>query len=509
MRSTAFLVRSIRQDSRLVTHHAMRAAMAVVILYLFFIQMNFARLRVGAGGIFAREVVFCCYWFLTLVGGMHFCTAIVEEKEEQTLPLLRMTGASAFSILAGKSLPRLMVAVLFLVSVAPFLILSISLGGVLPLGLIGAILSIVCYAIMLSQIGLLASVVSKSASVAFSVTCFLWAGVELSHWWLGMLGAAMDDGGTLYQFQSQFVLVGNLSSTLLAFDPSELWFPHMTFHLIVAAIAFAVSWLLFEQFTDVVAGERPARPALSSSRVGGRVWDNALAWKSWRHLAGGWRGIWIRAVAVPLCCFTATVLLLAVFDGDAELPIVAGITLAMGVATMLVNLARLCGAVFHSEIHQKTLPALVMLPQPLSHTMASTIAGLVPSMAAGSVTAVLSLTVLFLVGIFTNEPVGNAIQFLVQPWFLHFFSWVAVTLHLGVLLSTHVRHGGMLMAIGILWLGAPLCCGTALGVLAGSGGGGFDLMAYGLPVLLIIAEVIACLFLQQMTLGRLEELAGQ
>lgn len=509
MRSTAFLVRSIRQDSRLVLHHAMRAVMAAVILYLFFIQMNFARLRVGAGGIFASEVVFCCYWFLTLVGGMHFCTAIVEEKEEQTLPLLRMTGASAFSILAGKSLPRLMIAVLFLASVAPFLILSISLGGVLPLGLIGAILSIVCYAIMLSQIGLLASVVSKSASVAFTVTCLLWAAVELSHWWLGLFGVALDDGGSLYQFQSQFVLVNNLSSTLLAFEPSELWFPHMGFHLIVACLAFVLSWLLFDRCSEVEVSEGPTRLAARSSQAGGRVWDNALAWKSWQSLGGGWRGIWIRAVGVPLCCFTATVLLLLIFEGLEDLAVVSGITLAMGVVLLLINLARLGGTVFHSEIHQKTLPGLVMLPQPLSHTMISTVAGLVPSMAAASVTAVVSLMLLFLTGLVNGEAVGNVIQLLVQPWFLHLFSWVAVTLHLGVLLSTHVRHGGMLLAVALLWLGAPLCCGTAIGVMSFGSGFGGDFLAYALPVLLILVELVACLFLQQMTLRRLEELAAQ
>lgn len=508
MRSTAFLVRSIRQDSRLLLHHAMRAVMAAVILYLFFIQMNFARLRVGAGGIFASEVVFCCYWFLTLVGGMHFCTAIVEEKEEQTLPLLRMTGASAFSILAGKSLPRLMIAVLFLASVAPFLILSISLGGVLPLGLIGAILSIVCYAIMLSQIGLLASVISRSASVAFTATCLMWAAVELSHWWLGLIGAAMDDGGSLYQFQSQFVLVNNLSSTLLAFEPSELWFPHMGFHLIVAGVAFAVSWLLFDRFSEVEASEGPKRQVSRSSQARGRVWENALAWKSWQALGGGWRGIWIRAVGTPLVCFTATVLLLLAFEGTPNLGLVCGITLTMGVALLLINLARLGGTVFHSEIHQKTLPGLIMLPQPLSKTMISTVAGLVPSIAAASVTAVISLALMVLRGVAKGDPVGNVIQLLIQPWFVHLFSWVAVTLHLGVLLSTHVRHGGMLLAVALLWLGAPLCCGTAIGVMSFGGSRG-DFVAYGLPVLLILAELIACLFLQQMTVGRLEKLAAQ
>lgn len=300
------------------------------------------------------------------------------------------------------------------------------------------------------------------------------------------------------------MLVNNLSSTLLAFEPSELWFPHMGFHLIVASIAFVLSWLLFDRFSDVEVSEGPARLSTGSSQAGGRVWDNALAWKSWQTLGGGWRGIWLRAVGVPLCCFT-----IAVFAGSPDLAVVSGISLTIGGTVLVIDVARLSGAVFHSEIHQQTLPALVMLPQPLSHTMASTVAGLVPSMVAAAATAVMSLMLLFLVGWATGEAVGNAIQVLVQPWFLHLFSWVAVTLHLGVLLSTHVRHGGMLLAVALLWLGAPLCCGTAIGVMSFGPGPGGDFLAYGLPVLLILAELIACVFLQHMTLRRLEELAAQ
>ena len=122
----------------------MRAAMAAMILYLFAAQSYMSAVRVGAGASFASTVVMCCYWFLTLIGGIHFGSAIVEEKEEGTLALLRMTGASPFSILAGKSLPRLMVAVLFLFVVSPFLMLAITLGGFLPYGLISSIVSILC-----------------------------------------------------------------------------------------------------------------------------------------------------------------------------------------------------------------------------------------------------------------------------------------------------------------------------------------------------------------------------
>ena len=71
----------------------------------------------------------CCYWCLTLLGVMYFSVAITEEKEEETLPLLRMTGIRNMTLLIGKSIPRLAVVVLLILIAAPFLMLAVTLGG--------------------------------------------------------------------------------------------------------------------------------------------------------------------------------------------------------------------------------------------------------------------------------------------------------------------------------------------------------------------------------------------
>ncbi|MEZ6127423.1 MAG: ABC transporter permease subunit [Planctomycetaceae bacterium] len=501
------MIRSVRQDSRIVAHHLMRAGMATVILYLFFMQWEFARLRVGAGGLFASEVMYSCYWFLTLVGGIHFSTAIVEEKEEQTLPLLRMTGASAFAILAGKSIPRLAVAILFLFAVAPFLILSISLGGVLPLGLVGAILSVVCYAVMLSQIGLFASVVSRNSMAAFTLTCVLWSAVELSHWWLGLFDEISGMGLGLYDWQSQSVLVANLGQTLLAFTPSDLWFPHMTFHLWVAAIAFAASWLLFEPFTSGTAGEAVVEPPNVRSRAASRVWTDAAAWKSWEHLGGGWKWFGIRAVAGTLSCVTVSLILLLAIGSQMEWIALAWTTFVVGIAFLLINVCRLGGQVFNSEIHQKTLASLAMLPQPLGKTLRSTVFGLFPAVVASAIAVILSGGCLLLYAAAQGD-LDEVFEVFVEPWFLHLFSWILLTLHVGVLLSTHFRHGGMLVAVALLWLAAPIFCGMSVGVLAMTGVGE-DLFRFLLPMTMILGELVGCIVIQRSIVRRLQQLAGQ
>ena len=209
----------------MMSHHLMRCLMAVVILYLFSMEWVASTRKTAPGGIFAGTVMECCYWFLTMLGGVHFSTAITEEVEEQTLPLLKMTGASSFAILTGKSLPRLGVAVLFLLCAMPFLVLALTLGGVLPLGLASAILGIVCYAVMLSQLGLLCSVVGRNGKQAFMLTAIGWVAFELCHWWHGMIAE-------FFSFALRGTAVGSLGSTImvewLSWVPSCSLFGNLT-----------------------------------------------------------------------------------------------------------------------------------------------------------------------------------------------------------------------------------------------------------------------------------------
>ena len=187
IRATAFLTRSIRQESRLVSHHVMRGALAIVILGLFAAQLMMSATMGAAGYSFARTIASTSYWFLTVVGLLYFCIAITEEKEEDTLPLIRMTGVSNFSLLIGKSLPRLAIAGLFLMVIAPFVVLSITMGGVVIENLVACLLGMLCYAFLLSQIGLLASVVSSDSRRAIGVASVLWFVFEYGYLVAGLL----------------------------------------------------------------------------------------------------------------------------------------------------------------------------------------------------------------------------------------------------------------------------------------------------------------------------------
>lgn len=523
-RAMAFLTRSVRQDSRLLSHHAMRAAMAGLILYLFFMQsqMSFTRSAVGAG--FASTVVSCCYWFLTLLGGIHFSSAISEEKDEQTLALLKMTGASPLAILVGKSMPRLAVAALFLIVVAPFLLLSITLGGVLRLGLLSAILSILCYSVMLSQLGLFASVVSSSTRRAFSLMCILWLLFELPHWWswlaygafYNVLSTEWNDWFLeLNSSLSDFSLCGNLRTTLLAFEPEEIWHTHMTYELCVALFFFVLSWAAFEPCTSRSISEgssgdsSPGISRLLKMPVT-RPWKNAVMWKSWQHGTGGTIWLIARLVVAPVLIFGFGFAFALFSTGELYTESLIGWGLGLGIVFLLINIARLTGRVFNEEIHGKTLASLVMLPQPTSRTFWSLIQGLLPGILAASFTAVCGL--LLLCGYIAAEGgLDDLAETFIQPWFWHFGSWVLVTAHVGLYLTTYVRYGGMLLAVALCWLIMPMVFGTTVGLFAMASRGVFfaELMQYLFPMGLIVIELVACVLFQRAIHQRLIDLAGK
>lgn len=518
MRAAAFMTRSIRQDSRTISHHLMRAAVAAFILFLFATMVYSTRLQVGAGGDFAAQVFNCCYWFLTLLGGVHFSVAISEEKEEQTLPLLKMTGASSFAILLGKSLPRLAVTLLFLLCVAPFLMLSVTLGGVLMMGLISSIVSVLCYSLMLSQIGLLASVIASDSRRAFSLMTLFWFATELLWLWVMLIGEleliSKSTYQTWYDQTCSWSLIWNLKSTLLAFSATDWWFPHMAFELVVSLIAFSCSLLLFNRFSEERSSSTGASgwvPNLLSANHTSRAWDRALEWKTWHVLTGGSRWALIRAVVGTVLSFGIVSVVVVLIEGKLEFEAIFVGSFWVAVVIFLLSVGRMVGRVFQTEIQQKTLSTLVMLPNPARQTFLSVLKGLLPGMLASFVPVVIGFVAMMMVLTQHTNSLNNIFEILGEPWAWHVFSWALSTLALATYLSTRVRHGALLIAIGLLWFIGPMFFGIFAGLVIDPvfGSGSFDFFRYVIPLGLIFVELLFSVVLIGKACEHLEVLAGR
>ncbi len=371
--------------------------------------------------------------------------------------------------------------------------------------------------------GFFASVVSRTTSRAFTLTCLLWALFEFGHWWAGLasgldrsifgrsstISVWRDMFQQLSFWLSQRSLVNNLSASLLSFNPSDLWHANMTFHLFIAMAFFGLSWLLFEPCTARAlsgADKDSPRVAMLKKRVSvSRVWSDAVKWKSWYFVSGGRTWILMRLIVAPLVIFCLAATFAYIFELGVDRQIILGICIFASGCFFLINIARLFGGLVRKEIHEKTLASLVMLPKKTSSIFGSMLIGIMPAAVAGGFGLAFFT---FLMLLTSGASADDIVSFLAEPWCWHFVSWVAVTLHVGLLLTAYVRHGGMLLAVAVLWIAMPMFCGISMSLIAVGGRGSFDVVRYLMPLFLIALEVIVCVIAYQATVRRLDELAS-
>ena len=547
LRTSAFLVRSLRQETRFVSHHVMRAGLAALTLLLFFGRLASYSMSAGVGGMFASSVMTCCYWFVTLLGGIYFSAAIVEEKEEQTLPLLKMTGASPVAILLGKSGPRLVSVLLLLLVVTPFLLLAITLGGVLPRGLLSATLGILTYSVMFCQLALLASVVSRSFPGAFSKTIITWLVLEFLPFWswagsefalylsrFGSSAAAesyLKTTGSVFGVYewSQFtlawlhenlqwfegwtddlVLFGNLSMYMAEFGNVGLWEPQMTAHLILAVVFFCLSWLLFEPCTSRVVADGVDSPRKLSRRTRPprRAGSRALAWKSWRYSAGGWLGLTIRLIGAPLLVCGFVFGSAVGIDVSLSPWVLASTLVISGILVFVGSAAILLNRIFNTEIRDRTLSLLLMLPVSRNLLCSRMMLGVLPSIAASISCLSFGLLLFIYLEPKTVHGIGEALQ---TAWFYQMLLMGLTTVYFGLYLSMRLRYGGMLLAIICVWMIGPMVIASFLAIASfvfrGPVIGAFT--ASGLPIMLMLIEIFFSLWMHKLIIQGLDSVAEQ
>nr|MDQ3331062.1 ABC transporter permease subunit [Planctomycetota bacterium] len=162
--------RSIRMDARGVKGHAFRIAFALFI-YFGLLNAYLTSLAFGAPGLrFFSSICYLNLLFIGLAGTSFFATAVTEEKEEGTLGLLKMAGMSRGAILLGKSTSRLLSSMLLLMIQFPFLLLAITLGGVLYGQVAAAAVALLSFLAFTANAALLFSVICKRSGTAVAFT---------------------------------------------------------------------------------------------------------------------------------------------------------------------------------------------------------------------------------------------------------------------------------------------------------------------------------------------------
>lgn len=482
-RTVALLVRSLRVDARLMRTHLFR------LLFVGFICVNLAwaqalSVAMGAPGLqFFMQIAYLNFVFISLAGVSFFATAITEEKEEDTLGLLKMAGVSSLAILLGKSTSRLLSAVLLLLVQLPFTLLAITLGGVTMLQILAAYFSLGAYMVFLANAGLLSSVICSRSRRACSLmvlfliallpgpwigTSILDAGVQTGRW--SSANFLVAGGQALCGFLQEATVLHRITSIMFTGFDDSLLGTQVVSNLIAAALLFFMAWAVFERCTrDLASSTSPVRglvfkgaglrrflarggvwsDALVWFLGGGRVWRQALIWKDFHFVAGG--PVMLAAKFLLYGTIVACLGYLNSSEGALRFAEnLGGQTMAAAITVLAIEMSIYASRIFHEEMKWKTLSTMMMLPLSTITIAWSKVAGCTLGLIPG--------VCCFFVGYWIHpsggHEVGDALSEM-GTWFsfLYFIAFLHIVAFLSLILKWGALPLGIATTLMLTWCG--------------------------------------------------------
>jgi ABC-type transport system involved in multi-copper enzyme maturation permease subunit len=430
-------------------------------------------------------VIFLNAIFVTLLGVSYFSSAISEEKEEDTLGLMTMAGISPLGILLGKSTTRLFQVFLLLALQYPFTLLAITLGGLKPDQISAAYLALLAYTILLANMGLFCSVVSRRNRDAASLTVLLLIGYIFTP-----LFALIGVSFLSFQGGADWLSVAPLLKPILAwvsktsvftqlYEVTETGYqlsftPQLLTNFLGGIVFFLLSWLLFPLVSHEPATEASTRaliPVKTSSRRwfgAGRAWSHSLAWKDFHFVAGGWYGIVIR-IGLYTGLYVLTILVSYPWwnRGYQKLnwqDVTYGYQIFLP-PLFAVDCALCASRLFQEEIRHQTLGALLMLPQSVAKLFYSKLIGCLLGLVPGMIALLIAYCVLS-----NDSPI-----FIVNRHNFWFACWYVANLflliHLSLLFSLYLRWGAFAMSIAVTFgsMFVSVVCAETWMIRRGSG----------------------------------------
>ena len=313
----ALMMRSLRQDSRTIKPALARFALLSFTLMSLWLSQAIGGVFGAPGLYFFMQISSLNFLAVCLAATGYFSACITEEKEERTLGLLKMAGVSPVALLLGKSVPRVVMAMLLLTVQFPFTLLAITMGGVSLSQMLAMYLALLAWTVLLAALGLFWSVVCFQGAAAARCTtltllAFLFGPFVCSQLLQTLLarGEIVSDGTVhlwceyllgKWREVSMWYRLRTILATGFGESPFSL---QIWFCLAGAVVLFSAAWLLFEPCTavDVPATARAKSGASRRwfSLRPGRVWWNAFVWKDFNFVTGGRKFFLARLIGYPL-----------------------------------------------------------------------------------------------------------------------------------------------------------------------------------------------------------------
>lgn len=349
--------------------------MATIILITLLMRSFFG--ATGAVGMeFFAPFAFYNALMIIVAATSYFASAITEEKEEQTLSLLRMTNLSALAILFGKSTSRIFTGLMLLVVQVPFALLAVTLGGVTWEQVVITYLLLCSFLFFSANLGLFASVIARNNVRAGLLTgligwLYLWPHI-IVYWCSGIadfFGFRVADDLAALSENLKFLSAVNTFFEAIGINWNlAQWHETSLAFCIFGLFFFLLAWAAFNRFaTDTPASEPRKKQKVSTDAVhtrAGRASVDAIAWKDYHFIHGGTR---VMIVKILLYAFFAIWISAAASNNrfrGGEIIIWTIFSLSLQVA--LLETAIAASRVFRTEVRGQTLGDLYILPQNLT-----------------------------------------------------------------------------------------------------------------------------------------------
>ncbi len=488
--------RQLREETQRWLPYALRVLVVIFILFVIALaQRQFDQFAAPGLKIFT-QITYLNFAVLTILGLKHFTGALHMERASGTMDLLRLTRLTPFSILLGSSIGRLTGVMLLTGTQIPFACLAMTLGGLYPEQIITAYLALLGYAILLSQLCLLSSVLLASLRAAITTVLVIlilfgfgfWALNHMLHGLIenGWLLTTMPAWGHAIESVAAWCWFANPVPMLMdVFRPqfNEIWFGQPLIHAALGLGCFALSWLSFERFITPVPGnatkveaKRIARQSETGLDAKPRPSRFAVAWREFYFQLGGLRSLFLPLAAAPVVMLVIGIYVkIDDFTATFSFNKMGILCMAAGAVITFERLATGAAGMFRSEKDAGTLDILSLLPKPLLRIVGEKVFAIFVSSVSGQLLilwgALLSFdsVVRYLVSAPTTVFAGGFALLAIAVVALSLITWVSLCLERGAKVIGIAAAAGAVVVLS--WipqearLACYLICGTgALGV---------------------------------------------
>lgn len=481
----SLFVWSLRSDSRALSAHIVRAAFAGFLLLTVMLAWTTSVSGIAPGLTFFRTICFLNVLTITVAGVSYFVSAVTEEKEAGTLPLLRLAGVSGLAIVVSKSVSRLISSLMLLMVQLPFTFLAVTLGGVTWQQVVAAWLALAAWMCLVANIALFCSVrcatAGRAAGMATCVLLLLFAaGPLLLHLstlnqvpWISP--ALRNTCADLHHHLQLVSVLVRLDDILQAIRTTQLFAEQFWRSLIVGSLLFVISVLLFGRSAGPETENPHGRSAAIRRWTVGRCWHWPVVWKDFLFFFGG-RQIWTLK-------FAAYLALLIGFGWFHQLefprssrwqsPELVRFAFLVIAILLTVEILLHAASTLSLEAHGATIASLKMLPLSVSVILLQkTVAVLLSVLPAIVMLLVLLLYDHTSVLDLQNSPRDNTLIGPVDAIFRDLpgtiVGWViaiSVAIHLALLLSLYARWAALPLAVLITTVSFPCIGAAALGLM--------------------------------------------